>query len=442
MAYSNGVVTAPVEIYDIQRAIGDSSTDLGTLCVSPNINMWSKFKPVKSAQVGLIDTTGQLAQGGTTWDETLSTQWWRDTWDNFNNVIKYGIRSRRADNLESLFANNYGRPYSPENPSVWEYLRPSGGNFPYRQLDFLQYDHNATAPIGSISAPSSLILTGANQGGWSIDVSMMKSQDDSLPITQRNYITPEDILLAYWGACYFGFALIDQADNQAKIWTTGNRYFGFGNNRTLTAGHNYYVMPFYASQEILQDTSGGNLNPGPGSLNGAHLATIPNMQCPELVIPNGSVTTEDARFSVKSKLSSGFVQVAAHVDARPFYIDSTHSITFNGGQYREVIIYVCQPGTLPDSYGTLDPNKIITSRSFYTYNSPLNVSGGSHAYVAPNNQAPTQETWIKFLVPTSVTKCRVFVYAGNGHLSDNGMTARCSGDAMVYDWDIEPTLII
>lgn len=442
MAYSNGVVTAPVEIYDIQRAIGDSSPDLGTLCVSPNINMWSKFKPVKSAQVGLIDTTGQLAQGGTTWDETLSTQWWRDTWDNFNNIIKYGIRSRRADNLESLFANNYGSPYSPENPSVWEYLRPSGGNFPYRQLDFLQYDHKATAPIGSISAPSSLILTGPNEGGWSIDVAMMHSEDDSLPITQRSYITPEDILKAYWGACYFGFALIDKADKMAKIWTTGNRYFGFNTNGgNLAVGHIYYIMPFYASQEILQDTSGGNLNPGPGSLNGAHLATIPNMQCPELAIPNGSVTTEDARFSVKAKLSNGMVQVSALVDARPFYIDSTHSITFNGGQYREVVIYVCQPGTVVGA-GRPDSQYVIASASYYTYNTPLNVLGGHHAYVAPNNQAPTQETWIKFIVPSSVTKCRVFVYAGNGHLSDSGMTARCSGDAMVYDWDIEPSLII
>ena len=45
MAYQNGIITAPVSIYDVQRAIGNSSPDLGTLCTSGNINKWAKYKP-------------------------------------------------------------------------------------------------------------------------------------------------------------------------------------------------------------------------------------------------------------------------------------------------------------------------------------------------------------------------------------------------------------
>ena len=47
MAYNNGIVTAPVSIYDVQRALSDSSQDVKTLCMADNVNKWSKCKPVE-----------------------------------------------------------------------------------------------------------------------------------------------------------------------------------------------------------------------------------------------------------------------------------------------------------------------------------------------------------------------------------------------------------
>ena len=429
MSVLNGVISAPVEFNDIQRAIGDSSIFLGLLCTSQNINMWSKFKPVKSAQVGLIDTTGQLAQGGTTWDETLSTQWWRDTWDGLDNPIKYGIISRRGSLLNSLFSNNYTSPYTPKAPRNWEHFKPTGGNAsPYRQLDFIQYDHQASAPIGSISAPSSLILTTGD--AWTIDVAMMKNQDDSQPITQRSYITPEDILTALWGSCYFGFALIDQADSQAKIWVTGNRYYGIGNNGSrLTAGHSYYVMPFYTNNQLPQDESLGNLNPGPASIPGGTVfATVPNIQLPSMVIPNGSVTTDDARFSVRGVLQNGRLEVTAVVNAQDLVVTGG-TVHFNGGKYRQVIIYVCKEGTVVGS-GDPNPNDVITSRRFYDLTNYLDV---------PSGQSKTVGGATQVFTGISASKCRIFVYAGNGNLNDTGLTARASGDAMISEGTIVPT---
>lgn len=46
MAYNNGIITAPVSVYDVQRALGVGSPDVGTLCKHANINMWARFKPV------------------------------------------------------------------------------------------------------------------------------------------------------------------------------------------------------------------------------------------------------------------------------------------------------------------------------------------------------------------------------------------------------------
>ena len=417
MSVSNGVISAPVSISDIQTAIGAAGGgDLGTLCSHANINMWSKFKPVKSAQVGLIDTTGQLAQGGTTWDETISTQWWRDTWNAMNNPIKYGIQPRTGSALNSLYSSYYAQGLE------WLYYRPTGGQFPYRQLDFLQYNHYASHPLGSISAPSSLILASSADGGWSVDVSMMRDQDDALPISQRDYVIPEDILKEQWGVStiYFGFALIDKTDGEAKIWTTGNRYIGSG-NRGLDYGHTYYVMPFYSNVSFEQDFS-QSFNPGNPSIPGnAQFATIPYIDLPELVVASNSVTHEDARFSVRGVLQNGRLSVTAVINAEPLVVTGG-TIRFNGGTYPNVIIYVCKANTTVGT-GNPDPNNVLATTSY----SNISVASGAKTTLTHT-----------FLI--SADKCRIFIYAGNGNPNDPGLMARASGDAMISQGNIEPTL--
>lgn len=46
MAYSNGIITAPVSIDDIGLALGSSSKDVATLVGSPLVNPWARLKPV------------------------------------------------------------------------------------------------------------------------------------------------------------------------------------------------------------------------------------------------------------------------------------------------------------------------------------------------------------------------------------------------------------
>ena len=48
MSYNNNRITAPVSIRDVQRALGVSVQDLGTLCKHENINKWARYKPVRS----------------------------------------------------------------------------------------------------------------------------------------------------------------------------------------------------------------------------------------------------------------------------------------------------------------------------------------------------------------------------------------------------------
>lgn len=443
MAYSNGIITAPVSIYDVQRALGLSETDLGRLIANGNINMWALFKPVRSS----TDVSGAYTDINTVtndeidmttklWKRNASYQWWRDTLGELvSATCKYGIFPRLASSLGDLFSQQYSLN------RAWFYVKPAGNSSsprsPYRLTDFLEYNHNAEKPLGSFSAPSSLILTDASQGGWTINVAMMKSQDDDKPIydandptNQRDYVTPEDILKVLWGgSCYFGFALIDSS-GVAKIWVTGNRYYGMGTNGgRLSSDSTYSVMPFYTNTPLPQDESSGNLNPGPSSIPGGTMfATIPNVQLPQLVIPNGSVTTEDARFSVRAVLQNGRVQVTAVVDARSITVTGG-TVTFNGGTYNQIIIYVCKAGTIVGA-GRPDSSDILAQESFYTQSNPLTVLSGNQATVGGSSHSYT----------ISAEKCRVYVYASpTGSAQDNTLVARAMCDAMISEGTIVPS---
>lgn len=432
MAYNSttGIITAPVSIYDVMQCFGSGRNDLGDLIANVSINMWAKFKPVRSYQSGLLDTVSQLSNG--VWNNALSSQWWRDTVNAAGLRIGYGINPIRRTSLADLF-----QVY--QAGTQWSHIRPNGvdlggSTYPYRLLDFHQYNNKAPQPLGSISAPSSLVLTTGE--AWSIDVAMMINQDDEEPVANRDYVTPEDILKQVWvdendnPACYFGFALMD-SNGVAKIWVTGNRYYGVGNNGSRLSEGTYTIMPFYTNRLLPQDESLGNLNPGPSTIpSGTAFATVPNVDCPQLVIPNGSVQRDDARWSVKAVLQNGICKVTAKADATPLQVTGG-TVLFDGGKYPQVVIYVCKEGTTV-GVGLPDANDILDSRSFYSQQNLFEVQGGSSGESKTVGGAQ-QNFYI------NEEKCRVFVYAGNGSQYDTGMTARAQGDAMISSGTIVPS---
>ena len=56
MGIVNGIITAPVNIEDVKKVLNEDSNDIATLCKSNNINMWSKYKPVKLRKKFVTDT--------------------------------------------------------------------------------------------------------------------------------------------------------------------------------------------------------------------------------------------------------------------------------------------------------------------------------------------------------------------------------------------------
>lgn len=59
MSYSNGKIseTDPVTVTDVQTALSSQSKDVGTLCASPSVNLWAKYKPVALVGIAPLRTS-------------------------------------------------------------------------------------------------------------------------------------------------------------------------------------------------------------------------------------------------------------------------------------------------------------------------------------------------------------------------------------------------
>lgn len=161
MSYSNGKITAPVTVTDVRTALSSSSKDVGTLCSSPSVNVWAKYKPVPLAEIVPL----------------RSSAWWKGT------SGMCGMDITTYNSLTALFAALSGGNYA------WGRELPTGGTAaPYRLLDFQGYNHNAENPVGAIGGTSYTISSGritiqydmAAVGSDNITLSDIEINGDSL----------------------------------------------------------------------------------------------------------------------------------------------------------------------------------------------------------------------------------------------------------------------
>ena len=254
MAYNNGIITAPVSVYDIQRVLGVGSPDVGTLCKHANINKWAKYKPVR---LNLIDITPQ-------WDYTNNV--WRSsaTWYKGNASIynAYGWAAPYNNSLLTLLNSCYNRNNTPAGThNGWESQLPRGGSYnePYRLTDFAQYNHKAYKPSNTYSCNDTIYVPNNNIGVVVAPTYIKRISDDD-PINLRSYITPVDVLKEMWGAStiYEGFAIVKQDYSAVVTFTTDqtmtikwdNVSDGTPSAMQLKSGDSYYICPFYTNTEF------------------------------------------------------------------------------------------------------------------------------------------------------------------------------------------------
>lgn len=129
MSNSNGIISAPVSIKDVQEVLGETSNDLAPLCKSGKLNMWSKHKPVVLPKL--------FTDGDSEWYKGA-----RDT-DFYNGVNCCGIRKVGTNLGHFVTTPQTLQTFVFNMAASLTYIRPSGGtSSPYRLSDFDGYDHN------------------------------------------------------------------------------------------------------------------------------------------------------------------------------------------------------------------------------------------------------------------------------------------------------------
>ena len=165
MSYNSetGIISAPVSIDDVKRALGESSNDLATLCKSENINIWSRYKP--------ISCKGNFKEYPIRedYDEKATSSYNNyacvvrcgmnipmDTYKNLRN--NYGGEGFAINACEFFYVDNvygvYGGIHDNTTTRVSGKHFPKGGaNSPYRLSDFRNYNSKAESNIFLTSLP-------------------------------------------------------------------------------------------------------------------------------------------------------------------------------------------------------------------------------------------------------------------------------------------------
>ena len=177
------IVTAPIGLYDVMIALGESKEDIGTLCTSDKINKWAKYKPYRINQPSDITDTQRKAI-------------------NFG-LIMPTIYNSKAELIAGL----------KRNGGSWGYDRPTAIDR-QRITDFVGYNHDAIPPFGTIKSQNLMLSDGP------VISAELPSGPDEIKLGEFEKAGEE---LSQW---YFGVIL----DDGTRQWiATTSRTFADGN---------------------------------------------------------------------------------------------------------------------------------------------------------------------------------------------------------------------
>ena len=221
MAYdpSNGIITAPVSVRDVQRALGTTVCDVGRLCRHERINKWSKCKPVVYPSVSKLHP-------------------WVDPAVQSSSPISSGFSGGILT----------GDPYTLATSSEWElgYQRPTGGvNSPYRLTDFAAYYHKAVCPV-KLEKP--IVFRAGNAGAFRLmfdDLagaghSFNLKTADVFPVSQYGDWRPT-VVVIYDDGSKDVIAAVYFSQNRLRDWPSTGFEIGISSDHFVT-GQTYTAV--------------------------------------------------------------------------------------------------------------------------------------------------------------------------------------------------------
>lgn len=277
MSYNSdsGIISAPVSINDVKRALGESSNDLATLCKSENINIWSKYKP--------INCKGEFKEYPIREDsdEIVTSSYSKytcvvrcgmnipmDTYKNLRN--NYGGEGFAINGCYNFCIDNvYGRVggiHGDTSTSVSGKHFPKGGaNSPYRLSDFRNYNGKAedNSFLTSIRGLSDIEIYYSSTPKFNCVLYKDTGVDDNTNVTMEDIITDLYLAWSFWiQICYD--SPYNTTDKIYKNYYVGNcqkptDYVYASKEITFDIGHNkrIEIVPFLANvrNANLQDNS-------------------------------------------------------------------------------------------------------------------------------------------------------------------------------------------
>lgn len=292
MSYNreNGIISAPVSIDDVKRALGESSNDVATLCKSENINIWSKYKPISCKgefkEYPIIedsDETATSAYNKYTCVVRCGMNIPMDTYKNLRN--NYGGEGFAIKACENFYNDNvYGLRGIDKDASTNSHIVyvsgkhfPKGGtNSPYRLGDFRNYSNNAKRNTFKSSLPEETTVEIYNSSTSKFNCVFYKNTnvDDTTNLNMEDIIPDLCLAWSFWIQIRYD-SPYNNIDNVYKTYYVGNCKeptdyiyaskeitFDIGNDKKIT------IVPFLANvrNANLQDNSKIIFIGGPGSI--------------------------------------------------------------------------------------------------------------------------------------------------------------------------------
>lgn len=257
MALANGKITAPVSIDDLKNLFGEGSGDLATLCTSPKINVWAKYKP-------------------TVYPSPFPDDWYKAKDGNYgiNITVENG-----KNNWKDLVAE-----YSKANNGYANlYDKPTGGaSSPFRLGDFRGYFHNAKPEVRDYLGKNVFI----------------RESDNNQILTEYNVISADGDQVSYFDFAafkdkFFGYIITDKSKSTLQLITTASSVGTFTvplPKNALQVG-DYLAFPMFCSHNYSSDH------------------TLHQMTC--YAIPNLAGGKSLSIISQSQSVASNFAQITA-----------------------------------------------------------------------------------------------------------------------------------
>lgn len=253
-----------VDTSDIAYVLGNTSTDVGTLCIDTGIAKWAKYKPVRSTALDYFGSQGNANTG--LWNNNAT--WWKGPQRYGTTFALCSMKLPYAQGTIGSIASGFIRDLA-DGDMGWDYYRPDGltnGN-PYRMMDFLSYNHASVSPLPTI--PTYDMKGYEPSTGACTMTGVVPTITEFYNLTLADLAIPSDLLdtSPALNTFYFGLLFYDSAKNEA-YWctainplnnTTDNKHINVPFMFSTSLRGKFYVRPFLSRDQLTQ-----NQNPSSG----------------------------------------------------------------------------------------------------------------------------------------------------------------------------------